>query len=223
MPIRPTLLRDISASLGAAIAPSLTVASAASDLFEAYVFSMVLDAARAEGATIFYENVNRAPPTQFVFRTSPGYIFSTTQPYTHAVIRFGRMPQLEAHVGVRIEGISKVLHECDVAVLYRDEAEVCRSNRVSPRSAKTLLSVECKFYSSDVPLGLARAFLGLTSDVGRDNRFYVVNTSSRSSEKLLAYHKKKWDHYVVPGASGLPRLQGEFRSVFKNFKAKHSS
>jgi hypothetical protein len=222
MPIRTTLLQDLSAALGGTIVPSLTASSAASDLFEAYVFTMVLDAARAEGATIVYEDVRGGRPARFVFRTSPGRIFSTDQPYTHAIIRFGGTPDLEAHVGVRVAGRSGVLHECDVVVLFRNEAQVCRQNRVSPRSSKATLTVECKFYTSNVPLGLARGFLGLISDITGENRYYVVNTGSRSSEKLLAHHKRSWEHQIVPGSATISRLQNEFRNAFKNFKARNS-
>lgn len=222
MPLRPTLLRDISAALGGAITPDLTAASAASDIFEAYIFTMILTAARAEGATILYEDVHGRRPPQFVFRTSPGRIFSTDQPYTHAVIRFNGMPELEAHVGVRVEGRSGVLHECDVVVLHRSEGQVCRANRASPRSSKAILTVECKFYTSNVPLGLARGFLGLISDIAGENRYYVVNTGSRSSEKLLAHHKRAWEHQIVPGSATVPRLENEFRNAFKNFKARNS-
>jgi hypothetical protein len=38
------------------------------------------------------------------------------------VIAFPNCPELEAHVGIYVEGRSGVLNECDVAVLDRDEA-----------------------------------------------------------------------------------------------------
>jgi hypothetical protein len=51
MPLRPNLIADIQDALGQALVPSLTAASAATDLYEAYLFGVVIDAARAEGAT----------------------------------------------------------------------------------------------------------------------------------------------------------------------------
>jgi hypothetical protein len=120
------LLMQIQASLGSAISSSLSTASDTSDIFEAYVFSLAIEAARTEGASISYRDVLGGVPTTFVFRTSPGYIFSTTNPYTHAVILFTNKPPLEAHVGVRVVGKSGVLHECDVAVVEQVEAETCR-------------------------------------------------------------------------------------------------
>ncbi|AGC44071.1 hypothetical protein MYSTI_02755 [Myxococcus stipitatus DSM 14675] len=218
MPIRQALLSDIALALGS-IKPSLTTADAHSDVFEAYIFSLILRAAGSEGAMIAFENIHGDMPTVLVFRTSPGYIFSTAQPYGHAVLSFPGKPPLEAHVGVRVAGRSRVLHECDVAVLYRSEADLCRANSVSPRCSKVVLAVECKFYASDIPLGLARAFMGLIGDIQAPGRFFVVNTSSQSAERLLTSHRRGWEHQVTPGSPVLDRLLGSFRNAFKDFKA----
>jgi hypothetical protein len=221
VPIRPSLLVEIQNALGGAIIPSLTAADAASDIFEAYILSLVIGAARAEGATIEYRDVFGATPTTFVFRTSPGYIFSRTQPYTHAIIDFQNKPTLEAHVGVRVSGQSKVLHECDVAVLDQTEAETCRQNQVSPRSSKVLLAIECKFYSTNLPLGLARSFIGLESDLSARDCYFVVNTSSASVEKLLASKRRHWEHQIIPSSTNtVSRLRSSFQTAFNNFKAR---
>ena len=69
------LLNEISLQLGHAINSSLTATSDSSDLFEAYLLSLVLRAAEREGAGISYEDVHgNSSPTTFVFRTSPGQI-----------------------------------------------------------------------------------------------------------------------------------------------------
>lgn len=69
------LLNEISLQLGHAINSSLTATSDSSDLFEAYLLSLVLRAAEREGANISYEDVHgNSSPTTFVFRTSPGQI-----------------------------------------------------------------------------------------------------------------------------------------------------
>lgn len=125
------LLAQIRSAL-TPLPPSLTNSSQGSDLFEAYILTLILQASRSEGATISYENVFGSAPNQFYFRTSPGHIYSTRHPYTHAVIDFGQRPPLEAHLGIRVSGRSQVLHECDVAVLDRSEAQECRQNRTEP-------------------------------------------------------------------------------------------
>jgi hypothetical protein len=218
MAMRSSLLQDIERTLG--MLTSHRSGAALADVFEAYAFALVLQAARAEGASISYEDVNGGVPTTFVFRTSPGHIWSDARPYCHAIIRFARKPELEAHVGIFVEGKSGVVHECDIAVLERAEADLCRLNRATPRASKLVLSSECKFYAADIPLGLARSFLGLTSDVARGDRYFLVNTQSNSSEKLLSHHKRHWEHRLVPGSDTVPRLLGAFRNTFKVFLAK---
>lgn len=133
MSIRSDLLAEIKGALGGAIAPNLTARSQGADLYEAYVWSLVVEAARSEGASISFLNVFGGRVTaDFIFRTSPGNIFSATQPYSHALISFPNCPDLEAHVGIFVAGKSGVAHECDVAVLYSDEAHVCRGENVHP-------------------------------------------------------------------------------------------
>jgi len=152
---------------------------------------------------------------QFVFRTSPGFIFSTAQPYTYAVISLPGSP-----LGVQMAGRSEVLHECDVAVLPRAEAETCRQNNVHPRSSKLILAVECKFYTVSLPLHLARSFIGLGVDIGVEGCHFVVNTNSDVIEKLLTHHKRRWEHKLVPGAAlEVGRLRNSFQTTFKNFIA----
>ena len=77
MTIVGDLLTHIQSTLGSGTSPSLSSASNTSDIFEAYVFSLVIEAARIEGASIMFRNVlGQNNPPVFVFRTSPGYIFS---------------------------------------------------------------------------------------------------------------------------------------------------
>jgi hypothetical protein len=221
MPIRSDLLTEIQNTLGAATSASLTTSSDASDLFEAYVFSLAVRAAQTEGASVSYRDRSGKVPTNFIFRTSPGYIYSTTQAYCHAVIHFQNKPALEAHIGVRVVGKSEVLHECDVAILEQSEAERCRQRLVSPRSAKILMAVECKFYSTSLQLHLARSFLGLLSDLSAKDAIFVSNISSDSIEQLLSGRKRKWEHNLIPSATlEINRLCHEFQTSYKQYKAK---
>lgn len=215
-----TLISQIESTLGKAISPATLRLSSASDIFEAYVFSLLIEAAIMENARVSYRDVFGNIPTTFVFRTSPGYIFSRVRPYTHAVLAFQKVPPLEAHIGVRIVGKSGVLHECDVAVIDQAEAETCRQRRVPPRSSKVLIAVECKFYSTPVQLSLARAFIGLVSDLSTERTVFVTNTASESLEKLLSKRRKNWEHNVVPTSLvAVSRLRHQFQEAFKNYKA----
>lgn len=213
------ILNRIQAALGVAITPSLTASSAGNDLFEAYVFSLIVEAATEEGASVTFEGVTGGISSIFTFRTSPGYISSTAHDYSHAVIAFPNKPPLEAHVGIYVAGKSGVLHECDVAVVDRAEAQACRANQVSPRSVKVLMAAECKFYTSTPDLGLGRGFLGLNSDLSKEC-FFVMNISSRSIERLLSQRlKHRCREQVVPANAGaVSLLFHSFRSTFHEYR-----
>src|SRR3954449_124772 len=115
------LLDELSATVGRR-PMSYHSASAANDIFEGYVFGLIIRAAVAAGGSVAYEDVFGSPATRLVFRTSPGMLYSTTHPYTYAVVDFPNCDPLEVHVGVRVQGRSGVLHECDVLVLPQAEA-----------------------------------------------------------------------------------------------------
>lgn len=216
---------ELRRTLGPLITPNLTDASAPPKLFEAYILMLILQAAKNEGAVpIRYENVHGKSTNQFIFRGGPGYIYSATQDYTHAIIEFRGKPQLEAHINIRVSGKSKVLHECDVAVLDRAEAVTCRKNMVMPRQTKLLLAIECKYYQ-DSPLGLdlGRSFMGLVRDLSSkySEIFFVTNTSHNPLQNLLAYHKENWQHEIRPSISNnTTRMRSLFQEAFKNFKQR---
>src|ERR1700753_276589 len=120
MPIRSDLLDEISSILSSTVTPSLTVGSKGDDLYEAYVWSIVVDAAKNRGATVRFKDRNgKDVETTFYFRTSPGELWWGSYDYCHAELEFPNCPTLEAHVGIYVGGRSQVRHECDVAVLYK--------------------------------------------------------------------------------------------------------
>lgn len=136
-----TRIDDLIAELTTAVgdrAVSYNSASAAWDIYEGYAFGLVIRAAVAAGGRIGYEDRFGNSANNLVFRTSPGMLYSTAQPYTHAVIEFRGCPALEAHIGVRVQGKSGVTHECDVLVLPSTEANLSRDKkRGTPRYAVT--------------------------------------------------------------------------------------
>jgi len=225
MTTKNDLIQSVESILGQAIDPATATQSATYDLFEAYIFSLVIEAARLEGASISYRNISGNYPSTLVFRTSPGYVSSATRQYTYAIINFPNQPRLEAHIGIFVAGRSNVPHECDVAVLYSDEAETCRRNRgVLPRYSKVIIAAECKFYTSGLTLGLGRGFLGLLADISfkHGGRYFITNTSSASIEKLLTEHAKDWGHDVVPtSANDVNKLRSLFQKKFEYYKARN--
>jgi hypothetical protein len=213
-----TSLSQIEAAIAAVLGPNVQNSSNASDIFESYIFTILLDGGRVEGGRISFRDVFGNVPQRLVFRSSPGYIFSTMQPYTHAVIEFDGKPSLEAHLGVRVAGKSDVLHECDLAVIDQVEAETCRRERVSPRSSKVVIAVECKFYATSLQLGLGRSFMGLVDDLSAKNPIFVTNSSSESIEKLLSRRRRNWERNVNPSSSTeVSRLRHFFQESFKKW------
>ncbi len=220
---RQALIDQVQAAIGPSITAKLGSTSAVNDVFEAYVWAIVVEASRNEGSTVTYRDISGNTVPELVFRTSPGAIYSSTNLYSYARIAFPGCPSIEAHIGIFVSGRSGVQHECDVAVIYQSEADTCRQSQVHPRSSKLLLSVECKFYSTNLRIDLARSFLGLTEEIQQKDRFFVSNASSDSVSKMLTSHDRSWETRVSPLDPRLQyRLRGYFETTFKHFRARHT-
>lgn len=222
MAVNSSLLRDIKAELENTINPDLKTGKEAGDRFKFYIFSIVVKAARNEGALVYYKDVDKNNPETLVFRRRAGQLYDSTQAYTHAVIEFPNKPPLEIHMGVKVHGRLRVLYDCDICVLYKIEADACRNNRREPRTSRILLAVDCQHYASELKLEFAQAFLSLASELRVAGECYFVsNSESEVAAKLLASRKRKWECDIVPGkANNVNRLMYGFQTIFKDFKAK---
>lgn len=219
MTSKAELLGEIQGVLGAAVNPRLSTRDEASDIYEAYLFAMVIRAASLEGGQIDYRSISGGAATDFVFRKSPGYIDSTRQPYTYARIDFrGLTRPLEAHLGIRVSGKSRVLHECDVLVLPEAEAIRCRSRGLAPRSHTLLLAVEAKFYASSLPLGEARGFVGLRTDFSAHLSCLAANVQGQEASRLLDARAPYHEVELVPGTAAVDRFVPRIRSLFAAYK-----
>jgi hypothetical protein len=217
------MIGEIEDLLPPSLVPSLD-SSLASDIYEAYLFKLICEAAEIEEANVTLGSIRPMGPAEFVFRTSPGFIDSDRKNYGYAGLSFPGKPVLEAHLGVRVVGSSNVLHECDISVLLQEEADLARraGRRSAPKSSKVIISVEAKFYTSSLGLGMGRAFLGFTIDVRSDKSFFVTNRTSASIAKLLSSKKRLWDHNIQPqNTIDVERLRNAFQTAFKDFKAKY--
>jgi hypothetical protein len=219
--IQSSTVGEIADAIEKVLEPGLELESLAPNIFEVYIFSLIIQAAKAEGAQVSYQDVHGKSPKSLEFLSGLGNIYSQARPYTHAVVKFRRKPVLEAHIGVRIAGKSQVLHTSNIALLLQSEAQVCRKNQVLPRSSKVVLSATCKFHSTCVPLYLARAFMGLDADLAARDCYFVVNTLSDPVSRLLDHHRKYWEHQIFPGsAMDIVRFQRMLQTSFKNFQDK---
>lgn len=244
MTIVSDMLMEINSALGGIPSSYRIGLSQDYDIFEGYIFALLLEEADKVGADVeLRDALSTASPTICRFPTSPSFIKSD-DPYTYAVISFpGRRKRtLEAHVGKYVSGISKVKHECDVALLYQTEAEACRayhrstSRTALPRSSQLLLAIECKYYDSDMKLSLARSFVGLNKDLATENVCFVTNdprgtptpgNAPTSLSRLITKHSKGkfgcWQSGIDPNPSNIvnvERLQGLFQEVFNQYLNK---
>jgi hypothetical protein len=218
MSIREELITEIEGVISSAAAAGYADAGATNDLYENYVWALCVQAARSQGADVIFQTVAEQPATTLRFRTAPGAIYSALHNYTHAVLAFQGCPELEVHVGIKVTGVSRVLHECDVAVIEQEEARLCRANQVHPRASKLLIAAECKFYTSAVQLHLGRGFLGLTSEIHRRERYFVTNGVSSNVTKLISHHKSEWDFGVLPNTPEANGLRYSLARAFRNYK-----
>ncbi|MET9803379.1 hypothetical protein [Streptomyces sp. NPDC006368] len=215
------LIGEIKSFLAAG-ALSYDAASKPSDVYEGFVFSLIVATASRHGATVTYEDVHGAKVNNLVFRTGPGHLYGDSQPFTHAVIEFDGAPALEVHLGVFVTGSSGVLHECDVLVLPAEEAALSREQDVAPRGSQSILIVECKYYVSNLGIGLARNFEGLRADIRTQSELFVSNIGSPSIVRYLDARKRGFERDVVPNSPQAGYLQGEIRKTFKSYLNKHS-
>jgi hypothetical protein len=219
-----TSLANLQAAYTSLLAGHAPVASSgqANDAFEVYTLSLVLSAARDEGATIRFESTSGViNPSPLRFRTSPGRIFSTVHDYSHALIQFPDGLAFEAHIGVYVEGLAGVLHECDVLVVDASEGRFCRRNRVHPKKSSTVLTAECKFYTGKLGIDLGRQFLGVTADLGSEGRFFLSNADGKSVDRVLAHHKRERFFGLTPlDADAENQVVALFRSTFRDLRAR---
>jgi hypothetical protein len=198
---------------------SYNSASAAWDVYEGYAFALVIRAALAAGGHVRYEDRYGNQVTSLLFRTSPGMLYSTAHPYTHAVIRFRGCPPLETHVGVRVQGKSGVLHECDVLVLPATEAELSRKNDVAPRGTRSLIAIECKYYAGHLSLRLARDFQGLHADLGVKNPYFIANIKAQRIQRYLTSLSRNWESGVIPDSQEATFFVSQLREAFKKYQS----
>lgn len=221
MHLDPDLLAEIARLIGTIPLPPYARSSVRNnDLFEQFIFGLLVDAARAEGASISYRTAAGRRTTNLCFRISPGWIYRDGPGYTHALIAFDNKIPLEAHIGIRLRGSSEVEHECDVVALLADHAIECRANQLSPASKAALVAIECKHLSAGTDLDYARSFVGLAKDLTAKHEFFVTNSSSRSVERLLHEQHLKWERNVRPLHTDVRnKLRSAFREVFKGYNA----
>lgn len=191
-----------------------------SDLYEASLLALCLDAAKAAGGTALLTEDGRTQAPALRFRRSPGNLWLGT--FTYVLVSFpGTQKQLEIHLGVYVVGKSKVPHECDVAIIEHQEAERSRQAGVHPRNAKLVAAIEAKHYSSSPPLGIGRGFLGLAQEMGAKKCSLVFpSQSSPNLGALIAGRPSESHPELLPGTDAAHRLRSQLDQAIRNWKNK---
>ena len=154
--------------------------------FEAYIFGLVLRAARQAGATVELIGIlSGDDPSPVVFRGGPGRIGSRSQDFAYARCTLNGTT-FEVHLDVEYEGSSGAVHEIDVSLVDADHADAVRaySGRL-PSTRYLRAALECKFYDSTLGVALGRTFVGLVDDCGQ-LMFKALATNGTNSG--LAYY-----------------------------------
>lgn len=170
------------------------------DIYEAFVWTRVLVAARRLGWTVSYRAPDGSWSGTLLLRRGPGVIYSST-PFTFARLTKRDAEPLEVHLGVMVTGRSGVAHECDVLVLPARAAQAARDAAVHPSYRDVVLQAECKFYSGDLPLGLARGLRGLSADCSLNTIGGLVTNAQRSASiaRLIQHNRLYYNPRLTPG------------------------
>jgi hypothetical protein len=220
------LLASLVAALPSALPTTMTVTgrrpTAGNDLYEAYLFGLVLTAARRQGFGITLEDADGLAAT-LRLRRSPGRLpsgGSRGARFTHAVLTCPPRPSLEVHTGVGVVGQSKVVHEADVLVLPQDDALRCRNFDLDPLGRDAELMMEAKYYTNPVGLGTGREFLGLRVDVSAKQKVFVATIASDSVTSLLSGKKVPHDVGVLPRRRGETSLLGLIERTLRDYRSR---
>lgn len=156
--------------------------------YEAYILSLCCEAVQIQGGQATIRGINSGTGSStVVFRGAPGSMSSRNQDFCFIECRL-RNKAFEIHADIEYVGQSGATHEIDISIYDAQAAQNVRSTRRSPRTNKSLIAaIECKFYTSQPGVDLARTFVGLVTDC-TSNKFkaFVCNRSSPGLERFLS-------------------------------------
>lgn len=188
------------------------------DYYEAYLWAEMVGAARAAHWSVSFVN---AGPTndEFTFRLGPGKFTSKTK-YTYATLVDPlRLRKGELHIGVRVEGLSGVLHEFDVVAFNDREITQVRQSGKQPDHDATRFHIEAKFHKADLSLGVARGIVGLQTDCPSVHGFLVSRGNGSSTiRQLLKHYRATYVHNAIPKETGVPYLRSCLASALATWK-----
>lgn len=192
-----SLLPAVMAGLSAATTLGYDSSSAAHDVYEGYMLTLLLRAAANEHWRWDLRDRSGTVKTHAVFRRGPGRL--PLGGFTHAHLTKTGKADLEAHIGVKVRGSSGVLHEFDLLVLPSSKAASCRLHQHDPTRGDVVLHAEAKYYGGDLPLPLGRAVVGLTVDCDLFGKSVLVtNQNGPMVEKLINNFQTAFRFLIKP-------------------------
>ena len=112
--LRTAIANEIS--LIGASAPALMSRARVEKLYEIFVLSCLARALRQLGAMLSPRDSSDLPTSNLVFRLGPGLIWAPTSAPGFIHVSY-KGQEYEIQNGVRVLGVSKVLHELDVCLI----------------------------------------------------------------------------------------------------------
>lgn len=212
----PDLLAAVASGLSVATSLGYDSQSAAHDLYEAYVLTLLLEAARGDSWNWVLRDQSCNITKHAVFRKGPGRL--PTGNFTHALLTRPDKQSLEAHIGVKVRGKSNISHEFDLLVLPSSAAQACRTSGADPTWQTVRGHAEAKYYAGDLPLPLGRAAVGLERDCSLSGKSVVVtNQNGPTVEQLVTHYGIAFRFLIKPSNSaGLYYARLLFREILRN-------
>lgn len=176
--------------------------------YEAYVFSLCIEAVNRAGGQVTLIGIQTgANPTTLVFRGGPGAMPSRAQDFCYARCVLGGK-EFEIHVDVEYEGNSGATHEIDVSICESRHCDSVRVTGRSPRTRKNLIMLfECKFYTNNPGVLLARTFVGLRSDCSNYQLSgFVSNITTQGLRDYLSMKNRPKPFIPTPLDAGSEEL-----------------
>jgi hypothetical protein len=213
---RRELVEAVESAIGA-LAEVYRDAAEESDLYEAALLTVAVGAAVDAGGTCLITDNGRTRSIRPTFRRAPGNLWLGG--FTYIVATFPNTPRcLEIHLGVYVAGLSKVLHECDIAILDQEEAERSRRGLLPPRKSGLIASIEAKHYNVPPGVNVGRSFIGLSSELGQDNCFLAFPAPGSSNiTTLLARRRSECFAELIPRSQAAQRLRSHLDQKIRNW------
>lgn len=216
-----SMLSKIKAALSVASTLGYNRASAAHDVYEGYVLALFVQAASAEHWNTELRDGADNPTTHAVFRLAPGRLPSGN--FTHVRLTKPGKLDLEAHIGVKVQGASSIAHEFDLLLLTASVAAVCRQTNRDPSYADVVAHAEAKYYGGNLSLPIGRAAVGLATDCGMTTSFHsngrsvlVTNQNGSTVETLVQHYGVTFRFLIKPSNSiGIYYLVQRFRAMLQ--------